>query len=191
VPVREKSKRPFPAMTFPSTSSRTGIGFPRSSNLPGSSDSPRGPLPLDEVLKIARQIAAALEIAHAKGIVHRDLKPANIKITPDGTVKVLDFGLAKSAEGSAGDAESSPTMTISPTRAGMIASRSKRSENCSRENLMATSRSRRVSRARYTSPIPPAPMGAMISYGPSLVPLDRFTDWSDYTRPISQTEIRH
>ena len=57
--------------------------------------SPRGPLPLDEALVIARQIAEALEEAHERGIVHRDLKPANIKSAPDGTVKVLDFGLAK------------------------------------------------------------------------------------------------
>ena len=52
-------------------------------------------MPVDEALAIARQIAEALEAAHEKGIVHRDLKPANVKITPDGMVKVLDFGLAK------------------------------------------------------------------------------------------------
>src|SRR3977135_1663324 len=58
-------------------------------------ESPKGPLPLDEALRIARQIADALEAAHERGITHRDFKPANIKIKPDGTVKVLDFGLAK------------------------------------------------------------------------------------------------
>ena len=59
---------------------------------------PQAPgLPLDEALTLARQIAEALEVAHEKGIVHRDLKPANITITPDGVVKVLDFGLAKPA----------------------------------------------------------------------------------------------
>jgi serine/threonine-protein kinase len=55
----------------------------------------QGPIPVDEALPIARQIAAALEAAHEQGIIHRDLKPANIKVRPDSTVKVLDFGLAK------------------------------------------------------------------------------------------------
>src|SRR2546426_7169302 len=58
----------------------------------------RGAIPLDEALRIAKQIAEALEAAHEQGIIHRDLKPANIKVRPDGTVKVLDFGLAKAME---------------------------------------------------------------------------------------------
>jgi serine/threonine protein kinase len=58
----------------------------------------RGAIPLDEALPIARQIAEALEAAHEAGIIHRDLKPANIKVREDGTVKVLDFGLAKAME---------------------------------------------------------------------------------------------
>jgi serine/threonine protein kinase len=69
----------------------------------------QGPIPLEEALGIATQIAAALEAAHDKGIVHRDLKPANVKIRPDGSVKVLDFGLAKSME-PVGLGPDSPTM---------------------------------------------------------------------------------
>ena len=80
----------------------------------------RGPIPLDEALPIARQIAEALEAAHEQGIIHRDLKPANIKVRPDGTVKVLDFGLAKAFDSSpsATDASQSPTIT-SPAMTGM------------------------------------------------------------------------
>src|ERR1700693_6186278 len=77
-------------------------------------ESPKGPLPLEEALPIARQIADALEAAHEKNIVHRDLKPANIKIKPDGTVKVLDFGLAKVVEEETSDA------TATLTARGMI-----------------------------------------------------------------------
>ena len=71
----------------------------------------RGAIPLDEALPIARQIAEALEAAHEQGIIHRDLKPANIKLRPDGTVKVLDFGLAKALE----PADSAPNLSQSPT----------------------------------------------------------------------------
>ncbi len=81
-----------------------------------------GAIPLDEALQIARQIAEALEAAHERGIIHRDLKPANIKITPDGNVKVLDFGLAKALEGhpSSTNIHNSPTATSMATQPGVI-----------------------------------------------------------------------
>src|SRR6187431_2643087 len=80
----------------------------------------QGPLPLDETIGIARQIADALDYAHERGIVHRDLKPGNVKIRADGGVKVLDFGLAKAGPVAGANSDASPTVTTPQTAAGVI-----------------------------------------------------------------------
>jgi serine/threonine protein kinase len=82
----------------------------------------RGSIPIEEAVEIGKRICEALEAAHEKGVVHRDLKPANVKITPDGRVKVLDFGLAKAMGNPApsGTLSNSPTLTVGATQAGVI-----------------------------------------------------------------------
>ena len=81
----------------------------------------QGPIPIDEALPIAKQIAEALEAAHEAGVIHRDLKPANIKVKDDGTVKVFDFGLAKALDTTPqGDPSQSPTLTAAATQMGVI-----------------------------------------------------------------------
>jgi Tol biopolymer transport system component len=87
-------------------------------------ESPKGPLPFEDAWKIALQIGDALEYAHEKGVIHRDLKPANVKVTPEGVVKLLDFGLAKAfseaPESLSSDPANSPTITLGATVAGTI-----------------------------------------------------------------------
>ena len=117
---RPEAERVSARLRDSASAAERGGGAPRKlSNV----DSNRAGLPLSDALPIARQIADALEAAHEQGIIHRDLKPANIKVRADGTVKVLDFGLAKAMDpggASSTDAMNSPTLTNRATQLGMI-----------------------------------------------------------------------
>ncbi|HLJ77851.1 MAG TPA: protein kinase [Acidobacteriaceae bacterium] len=117
------SARPRAGSASPAQAAGSGSGSKKSAAGGGTqSHGHRAALALDEALPIAHQIAEALEYAHEHGIVHRDLKPANIKVTPDGDVKVLDFGLAKAMVSEEGSAEmaNSPTLSLAMTEAGFI-----------------------------------------------------------------------
>jgi serine/threonine protein kinase/Tol biopolymer transport system component len=117
------SARPKAASASPAQASGgVGSGAKTGARSGSGGRAHKNAIPIDEALPIAQQIAEALEYAHEHGVVHRDLKPANIKVTPDGDVKVLDFGLAKAMgpADASGDMANSPTLSLAMTEAGLI-----------------------------------------------------------------------
>lgn len=120
-PARAASASPAQA-TAGSGSKASGSAAAASARSGSGGTVRRNAIPIDEALRIAQQVAEALEYAHEHGVIHRDLKPANIKVTADGDVKVLDFGLAKALgpDEASGDISNSPTLSLAMTEAGMI-----------------------------------------------------------------------
>jgi Tol biopolymer transport system component len=124
--VRAKAASASPAQTSAGAGSgsktSTGSGAKTGERAISAGRVRKAAIPIDEALLIAQQVTEALEYAHEHGVVHRDLKPANIKVTPDGDVKVLDFGLAKAMgpEDGSGDISNSPTLSLAMTEAGLI-----------------------------------------------------------------------
>ena len=116
------SARPKAASASPAQTAAVGSGAKTGNRATSAGGTRKAAIPIDEALPIAQQVAEALEYAHEHGVVHRDLKPANIKVTPDGDVKVLDFGLAKAMgpEEGSGDMANSPTLSLAMTEAGLI-----------------------------------------------------------------------
>lgn len=118
-----QSARSKAASASPAQASAAAVSGPKTGAQSASAaGGGKSAIPLDEALPIAQQLAEALEYAHEHGIIHRDLKPANIKVTPDGCVKVLDFGLAKamSPENGTEDISNSPTLSVAMTQVGFI-----------------------------------------------------------------------
>ena len=143
----------------------------------------RGPIALDEALPIAKQIAEALEAAHEAGVIHRDLKPANIKVREDGTVKVLDFGLAKALDPNPeGDPSQSPTLTAAATQMGVIMGTAAGAAGAGGASPSAAPHGRRRRPAHRITPPPRTTHHRIRAHGPLAPERVRGRQWPDTAR---------